>query len=80
MILEIKKAEPLGEYKLQLFFNTGKKQVLDFKKFLLKSKNPVTSQFLNKKKFNSYSIQGGDIIWGDYEMCFPIWDLYQGKI
>ena len=22
----------------------------------------------------------GDVIWNDYEMCFPIWDLHEGII
>jgi len=40
----------------------------------------MTRKFLDKKLFKNYSINYGDIIWNDYEMCFPIWDLHEGKI
>ncbi len=80
MVVSIEKAEYLGEYKIQFSFNDGKKNIIDFKSFISSSMNPTTNQFLDKSKFKSYKIEYGDIIWGDYEMCFPIWDIYQGKI
>lgn len=27
-----------------------------------------------------FKIEFGDLVWGNYEMCFPIWDLYEGNI
>ncbi len=40
----------------------------------------MTRKYLDQKLFQKYTIQYGDIIWNDYEMCFPIWDLYEGNI
>ncbi len=33
-----------------------------------------------KGDFKSFSISYGDIVWNDFELCFPIWDLHEGKI
>lgn len=36
---------------------------------------------ITKAKYvDNYKIQYRDLIWNDYEMGFPIWDLYNGKI
>ena len=40
----------------------------------------MTSKYRDKKLFGNFTIEYGDIIWNDYEMCFPIWDLHEGKI
>ena len=58
----------------------GKEQLIDFSKFLLEAKNPMTKKYIDKQLFQNYTIEYGDIVWNDFEMCFPIWDLYKGKI
>lgn len=40
----------------------------------------MTKKYLDKNLFQSFSLEYGDLIWNDYEMCFPIWDLYEGDI
>lgn len=40
----------------------------------------MTKKYLDKDKFKGFSIQYGDIFWNDYEMCFPGWDLREGRI
>lgn len=52
----------------------------DFLPFFKNAKNPMTKKHLDKKLFQSYSIEYGDIIWNEYEMCFPVWDLLEGVI
>lgn len=79
-IIEIKSAVFLKEYRLKLIFNDGKSKTVDFGNFLKNSRNPMTKKFLKKSNFQDYKIKYGDLVWGDYEMCFPIWDLYEGKI
>jgi hypothetical protein len=79
-IIEIKDSKYLGDYKLRLKFNDNSVKTVDFSAFLKKSQNPVTRKFLNKTQFKKYELKYGDLIWGDYEMCFPVWDLYKGKI
>jgi hypothetical protein len=79
-IIEIKSAIYIKDYQLKLLFNDGKSRTVDFSDFLKNSHNPMTKKFLKKSLFQDYTIKYGDLVWGDYEMCFPIWDLYEGKI
>jgi hypothetical protein len=80
MVISINKAEYLGDYKIKFIFSDKTVQVIDFNDFLHNAKNPMTRRYLDKQLFGKYSIQYGDIIWNDYEMCFPIWNLYEGKL
>ena len=80
MVIEIKSAKYLGDYKVQLSFSDKTNRVIDFKAFLSKALNPMTTQYKDKRKFSSFQIKYGDLVWGDYEMCFPIWDLHEGKL
>lgn len=78
--IKITKAAYLQDYKINLEFSDGKNVIIDFENFLKNAQNPITNEFLDKEKFKNYKLVYGDIIWGDYELCFPIWDLYQGEI
>lgn len=80
MIIEIKKAEYISGYKIRLAFSGNKEKVLDFETFLKNAKNPMTRKYLDLNEFKQFNLEYGDLTWGDYEMCFPIWDLYKGKI
>ncbi len=80
MVISIEKAEYLGEYKIKFSFSDSVERIIDFSDFLRKAKNPMTKKYLDKQLFKKYSIEYGDIIWNDYEMCFPIWDLHEGEI
>jgi len=80
MVISIDKAEYAGDYKISLLFSDGVERLIDFFDFLNNARNPMTRKYLDKKLFKNYSIVYGDIIWNDYEMCFPIWDLHEGKI
>ena len=80
MVISIISAEYTGEYKVKLTFSDGVIREIDFAAFLNDAKNPMARKYLDKKLFRNFKIDYGDIIWNDYEMCFPIWDLYEGKI
>jgi len=70
----------IRNYILELKFSDGKVTEVNFQPFLERSKNPMTNKYLDKNEFKKFYIEYGDLTWNDYEMCFPIWDLYQGKI
>lgn len=76
----IVKVEELSPFVLQLRFNDGHTSSVDFGTFLRQSQNPQTRQFLNRALFRSYTIRDGNLVWGDYDMCFAIGDLYVGLI
>ncbi len=80
MVIGIEKAEYVNGYKIHIQFSDGVEQTVDFENFLKEAKNPMTKKYLNKKLFRAFSIEHGDMMWNDFEMCFPIWDLHEGKI
>jgi hypothetical protein len=79
-LIKIEKAVYLNNYRVELLFNDGKIEIIDLDEFLKKSSNPQTRKYLNKEFFRKFKIVTGDLVWGDYEMCFPVLKLYEGKI
>jgi hypothetical protein len=73
-------AENLGDYSLRLSFDDGASQIVSFKEFLEESSHPEIRSFLEAKKFSTFRIEYGDLVWGDYELCFPVVDLYRNQI
>jgi len=80
MVISIQKAEYKDSFKIAMLFSDGIERTVDFESFLKEAKNPMTKKYLNKELFKSFKVENGDLVWNDYEMCFPIWDLYEGKI
>ncbi len=80
MVISIIQAEHIGDYKIRFCFSDETEKTIDFFPFLNQARNPMTRKYLDKKLFCDYSIHYGDIIWNDYEMCFPVWDLHEGSI
>ncbi len=79
-VVSISKAYYLKDYQIEFKFDDDSAQVIDFGPFLKSARNPMIKKYLNKKVFKSFSIVHGDLIWNDYELCFPIWDLYTNNI
>lgn len=79
-ILKIVSANYLSDFTIRVKFNDGIEKNLDFKPFLLKSLNPTIKKYLEKTNFENFEIIDGNLNWNDYEMIFPISDLYSGKI
>lgn len=80
MVISINKAEYVGGYKIRFSFSDGTEQLIDFFTFLSTAKNSMTRKYLDIQLFEKFVIQYGDIVWNDYELCFPIWDLHEGEI
>ena len=79
-VIEIESARYVGDYKLKLCFNDGKERIVDFGTFLHKSLNPMIREYLDPQKFKKFTLEYGDLFWNDYDLCFPIADLYEGRI
>jgi DUF971 family protein len=79
-IINIEKVKYLGEYKLKLSFNDGVEQIIDFGPFLSNSLNPLINKYLDIEEFKKYEIDDGDLEWNDYDLCFPVADLYENNI
>lgn len=80
MVISIDKAEYIEDYKIHFWFSDGIEKVIDFSGFLENARNPMAKKYLDKQLFKNYTIQYGDIVWNDFEMCFPIWNLHEGTI
>ena len=78
--INIEEANYISEYKIHFKFNDGKENTVDFKPFILSSSHPDIQKYQNKKLFKNFSLAYGEIEWNDYELAFPIFDLYQGHI
>ena len=79
-VIEITSALFIGDYAIRLNFNDGMSKLVDFKSFLERSSHPSIRKYLDESKFKQFTIIDGNLNWNDYDMIFPIYDLYQGKI
>jgi hypothetical protein len=80
LVIDISDARYIGDYRLEIIFSDGARRVVDFGPFLMHSSHPDVRKYLDKKKFEDITIENGDIMWNDYELCFPVADLYDGII
>lgn len=78
--INILTAEPVGAYRLRLSFNDGSTRVVDFLPFLSHSSHPDIRVFLDPARFAEFRLEYGELVWGDYDLCFPIMDLYRNRI
>ncbi|MEI7527052.1 MAG: DUF2442 domain-containing protein [Mariniphaga sp.] len=78
--LKIDSAKYLSDYVIRIIFNDGNERLVDFKPFLTKSLHPTIKKYLDENKFSSFSLTDGNLNWNDYDLIFPISDLYNGKI
>jgi hypothetical protein len=78
--LKIDSAKYLSDYAIRIRFSNGNEKLVDFKPFLLKALHPSVNKYLDEKKFANFNLTAGNLNWNDYELIFPIWDLYNGKI
>ena len=79
-IIEVIAANYIGEYAISVSFTDGTIKFVDFKPFLIKSLHPSISKYLDKRLFKSFVIKDGNLNWNDYDLIFPIHDLYQGIV
>ena len=78
--IEINSAKYIGDFAIRIIFKDGKENLVDFKPFIQKSNHPSITKYKQENIFLKFQIKNGNLLWGDYELIFPIWDLYQGKI
>ena len=77
-IFFIEAAKPEHGHALNLRFNDGACRTIDFAPFLSRSQHPQIRSFIEPAKFASLRVEHGDLVWGDYDLYFPIADLYAG--
>lgn len=78
--LKIDSAKYLSDYAIRIKFSDGNEKLVDFKPFLLKSLHPSIKKYLDENKFSNFSLTDGNLNWNDYDLIFPLSDLYKGHI
>ena len=78
--LKIDSAKYLSDYAIRIRFNDGNEKLVDFKPFLSKSLHPSIKKYLDENKFSNFSLTDGNLNWNDYDLIFPLSDLYNGQI
>jgi hypothetical protein len=79
-VINIISVKPLDEYVLRIDFDDGTMQDVNFKPFLSKSQHPDIRSYLDHARFALFRIDHGELVWGDYDLCFPMMDLYLNQI
>ncbi len=79
-VINIVSADLAGDYKIRLRFDDGAEQTVDFRPFLVASLHGDIRRWLNPGRFAAFRIEYGDLVWGDYDLCFPVIDLYRNDL
>jgi len=61
----------LASSRLRLGFSDGTRRIVDFGPFLRQSRNPLIQAYLDPVAFARFTVRDGDLIWDDYDLCFP---------
>jgi len=77
-IVKILNAQYLEDYRILLLFNDNKSVEVDFAGLLNSTPYRNEKKYLQKELFQQFSIEIGDLVWNDYDMCFQAKNLYKG--
>jgi hypothetical protein len=79
-VINVVTAEQVGDCQIRLGFDDDAVQIVDFKPFLSRSQHPDIRSYLDAARFATFRIEYGELVWGDYELCFPVIDLYRNQL
>ena len=80
-VVSVIDAKYLEGYKLQIVFDDSKINIVDFTSFLSTHSHPQYNKYKDENHFKKFKIENGNIVWGkDWDLIFPVWDLYNGSI
>ena len=76
-LLSATQSEP---YRIRLVFDDSHVQEVDFNPFFVHSRHPEIRAYLEPARFAAFKLAYGELVWGDYELCFPVMDLSRNTI
>lgn len=79
-LVKIVAVEHLGRHLLAISFSDGTIQAVDFGPFLNNSRHPEIRKFIAQREFKKFIVKDGELMWGDFDLVFPLRDLYENKI
>lgn len=81
MRLFVTDAVNAGGLSLRITFNDGFCRIVDFGEFLHRCPHPQYDIYSDPDMFATFRIENGNVVWGkDWDMVFPVEDLYSGKL
>jgi hypothetical protein len=79
-IIKLINANYIDDYVIELLFDDGVVQQIDFGFFLHKHSHPQYDKYRDLKKFKQFKIERNNIVWGkNWDLIFDLWDLYKGR-
>lgn len=79
--ISVNEVKYIEEYKLEIIFTDDKKKVVDFKQLFNTHSHPQYDKYKKTENFKRFKIENGNVTWGkDWDMIFPVYNLYQGKV
>ena len=78
--VDVTAAREVAPYTLSITFSDGAERIVDFGPFLRASHHPSVRAYLDPARFQEFDIVGGNLNWHDYDLIFPVADLYRGVI
>jgi hypothetical protein len=78
--VHIQAAHHVRAWRLRIEFSDGKVTEVDFEPFLRASAHPAIRRYLQPRRFKQFAITDGVLQWNDFDLVFPMADLYDGVI
>ncbi len=78
-IINVLTASLVDGFRIRVGFDDGSEQTIDFMPFLSTSVHPEIRAWLDPAEFAKFRIEYGELVWGDYALCFPVIDLYRNR-
>jgi len=79
--MKIIAVEYVEQYKIKILFEDNTFQIIDIEPFLTKNPHPQWNKYKKIENFKKFKIDSGNVVWGkDWDLIFPIPQLYSGKI
>lgn len=74
-------ANYISGLKIEIEFDDHKKKIVDFTHFFQTHSHPQYNKYAKPEVFKKFKIQNGNVVWGkNWDMIFPVIDLYKGKV
>lgn len=79
-VVQIVAVRYISGHKLGIRFSDGHVSTMDFEPFLEGSSHPSIRAYLDLKRFKKFTLEDGILHWNDFDLVFPMADLYAGRI
>jgi len=79
-LIVIISAKYIRDFTIHVFFSDGFNRLVDFRPFLETSLHPSIRKYFEEERFKEFEVIDGNLNWNNYDLIFPIDDLYNGKL